>query len=316
MTRQISYISILVLHCLGFSLHAQTWFHEGDIWLSSYSWFPDYGYELMTVGGDTIAKGVECKLLRRTTFTIDQTGSRKDTLQRTLEDFVVYEDEDGVYYLEADTFKQIYNFNLNIGDMMRIESEWCDEPILYLIDSLGEVDIGGRTRIIQYASLVEMWPMWNRGTIVIIEGIGIVKAKYKERSGNVRETKAGYLIPDKHYRCVIDGEYFAFCEYQAQGDIYNPQEDDCDELKIRNSTISVNHKLELKLIPNPVKGELRVDGIEEELIEGLELYGIGGRVKDIGEYKGKLNISGLPEGMYFLKVLVRDNYYVLKLMKK
>ena len=316
MTRQTRYISIFVLHCLSFSLQSQTWFNEGDVWLSTYSWFPDYGYEWMTVGGDTMVKGVECKLLKRRTFTLDQTGSRKDTLERMLEDFIVYEDEGAVYYLEADTFKQIYNFNLNVGDMMRIESKWCDEPIVYLLDSLGEVEIGGRSRAIQYATLLEMWPMWDHGSIKIIEGIGIVKAKYYRRPGNVRETKAGYLIPDKHYGCVIDGDFFTFCEYQAQGDVYNPQGDDCDELKIRNSTVSTSNGLELEIIPNPVQREFTVEGIDEELIERIELYGIEGRMIDVGEYKGSLNLSGLADGMYILKVAVRGNYYVLNLIKK
>ena len=269
----------------------------------------------MSVEGDTIVLGVECKVLKRKTYTIDLTGASKDTFQMNIEEFVVYEDDRIVYYLESDTFKQIYNFNLNIWDIMKIKTEWCDDPIVYLIDSLSEVEIGGISRVIQYATLWEMWPFWSYGSIEIIEGIGIVKAKY-ERRGNMWESKAGYLIPDKHYECVFDGEYFTFCEYRSKGDIYNPQEDECDDLKLLNSTVKPNSRRKIELVPNPANLEVKVEGIDEELIDGIELFELTGRRVEGIEYKGMLNLRGLTNGVYFVKVMVRGNQYVLRLIKE
>src|ERR1035437_11741 len=106
-------VLLLLLSCINYShISAQSWFRqEATCWYNLGDFNPYYnGYELMTVTNDTIIETKACKILK-----IDGSVRPND---KYIDYYYVYEDSNRVYYWDAigQTFRTLYDFNLNTGD--------------------------------------------------------------------------------------------------------------------------------------------------------------------------------------------------------
>jgi hypothetical protein len=71
---------------------------------------------------------------------------------------------------------------------------------------------------------------------------------------------------------------------------------------------------EALIYPNPTKGELT---IELGVVDQLELYNHLGQLQLFAAQKNKINLSDLPEGIYFLKIESnRDLFFATVILQK
>jgi len=83
-----------------------------------------------------------------------------------------------------------------------------------------------------------------------------------------------------------------------------------DEWRIENG--------ELRIYPNPTRGELQVTSYELQ-VTGIEIFDVMGRIvgqSQIGQSDIALNIAHLPNGVYFLHIQTENGVVVRKVVKK
>ena len=204
---------ILIFISLGLTstTSSQNWFQPEDTWISYFGIWPLGGHEEMKVLRDTIIQSKNCKILERniTMFNIELGTS--DTINwHPFDQIIVHENNDSVFFYNDSTFQMIYNFNLNSGDTISIDVEYCNEKIIYWIDSVALINIDGFERRIQYATVNKFSSQFIQHTVQIIEGIGIVHARFEYPNGIVTDRKFGYLIPQDVYVCYADGPGWGF----------------------------------------------------------------------------------------------------------
>ena len=135
MKNKLLIISILIIGLMP-SMNCQTWFNDNDTWISAYGTMSTSGYEIMYVSNDTIIDNKICQILKRTTKEVSYIPNNPDTITGHPPDFIMYENNDSVFYYNENIFELIYNFNLEPGDSVNIETEDCIEYFSYVIDSV------------------------------------------------------------------------------------------------------------------------------------------------------------------------------------
>lgn len=115
-------------------------------------------------------------------------------------------------------------------------------------------------------------------------------------TGNSKPSNSSNIIKFDNYIYLAAND--GVLGYTYGGELYKIKAD--SGLSIKNLTISVNN---LQIYPNPVQNELFIE-LEESQIMELSIFDLSGRlVKSITEHTAKsVNVSGLQQGMYILKV--------------
>lgn len=73
----------------------------------------------------------------------------------------------------------------------------------------------------------------------------------------------------------------------------------------------------IQIYPNPIVDEFSLKIQSDVNVESLKLFDTSGKlIKDIPDFKGKVNISGLSSGMYFLKIKTNKGEFLSKILKK
>jgi hypothetical protein len=93
------------------------------------------------------------------------------------------------------------------------------------------------------------------------------------------------------------------------------QEIDCDDVNIPAIT---NDELRITVYPNPTTGEFRVQSLELR-VEGIEIFDIMGKKilsqPSLLSPETTINISHLPNGVYFLKIKTENGTVTKKVVK-
>lgn len=73
----------------------------------------------------------------------------------------------------------------------------------------------------------------------------------------------------------------------------------------------------IQVYPNPVSDEFALKVKDDTKIESLKLFDASGKlVKNISDFNGKVNISELTSGIYFLKTKTNKGEFLNKILKK
>lgn len=264
-----------------------TWYY--DDYLNECPTFPDCGYYKMESVGDTLIVGKNCRVLNETYFV--PYYDIPDT------QYIIYEDLGIVYLYDEGAFHELYNFNADAGDTITTFPEafngyygfidYTFNEFRYIIDSVVTELIDGELLRIQYTRALEDvdgWGFWEGP--MIIEKIGSI-GMFLGIPNIIYPEYGGFL------RCYSDDEF----EYQYIG-----FEHACDFITSIKNEIPKS----FEIFPNPASDNLTINSSFTEKIDPVIINILG----EVCEYKfisqesftSKIDISELPEGIYFLSL--------------
>ena len=181
----------------------------------------------------------------------------------------------------------LYDFTANVGDSLV-----CGYGDYFVLDSISIEQIGGVDRKkfwfgLEYDFTGEPYAMetW-------IEGIG---------------SDFGLLYCGSYYFC--GGYYRALCFHQDGELIWqNPEYDAC----VITSVEEINDKV-ISVYPNPAMEIVTIDGIEAAEVQ---VYNALGQLVKTVQGSNEINVSGLPAGIYSIRVTMNDgNLFLNKIIK-
>ena len=181
----------------------------------------------------------------------------------------------------------LYDFTANVGDSLV-----CGYGDYFVLDSISIEQIGGVDRKkfwfgLEYDFTGEPYAMetW-------IEGIG---------------SDLGLLYCGSYYFC--GGYYRALCFHQDGELIWqNPEYDAC----VITSVEEIKDKV-ISVYPDPAMETVTIDGVEASEVQ---VYNALGQLVKTVQGSNEINVSGLPAGIYSIRVTMNDgNLFLNKIIK-
>ncbi len=264
------------------TLQAQIkWLETGQQWrfCSWLGWVGDIGCDTLTVGGDTVVAGNNCKKM------IWASGAVR----------YAYEIGDKIFVSDYDsTFQKVYDFDMIEGEILDVGF------FTYQVDSLMEVDLGDFSNVrVQKAHIVGN-SYRGISTFYIAEGVGIVKNLQSEWW---EECVCGHFFPslltcDFH----VDG-MDTYLSWFAQDDkLFVPDEKFvCSGIIINVQTPASLYKVQIE--PNPVATTCRLSHSLPFSDVSLTLFNYAGAT--LRQWEGLpdvLDFTTYPAGFYFLTI--------------
>lgn len=287
------------------NLKSQDWASLGTEWYYTVNYFgsSNIGYSKIESVGDTVIKGINCRILERSELTCDLRPSRE----------YMYEDGNKIYYYEftRDTFNILYDFEVEEGDIIEYPL-WpgvidFDSTYFVRVDSVKIIELNSiplKHLFVSYSTDSTQF----YGKDVIIEKIG-------SRTN---------LFPVESPIC--DGPYIRELRCYSDTEIGTLEFVNviCDLVKTDSEGLKTQ---QIELYPNPVQDALKiknVKSINKELVEvELEIYTLEGKkiyAKKLALFSNQsehINMSHLNRGFYVVRLIINnDNYYLTKLIKK
>ena len=273
----------------GWKMQAQDYkplVEDGKQWnvLFSYPWSPPEPQSKYTdiykIEGDTLLDGVSYKVMY-TTRNEDLTGWNFCGVIRENEDKQVFYRRYG-----SPDEEMLYDFSMEVGDTICMCDYGFYECCMVVIEK-GETIVNGEPR---QQTLLE-YPWGNGEGEVWIEGIGSL-----------------YGIINSGSLFLMGGSTNLLCYYEDGDLIWQNTTPGYNECYIINpndpQSIEENEtSLSVSVYPNPSKGEVTIEGVE---VAEIKVYnGLGQMVKTF-QGSNEINVSGLAEGIYLLRILDTD----------
>lgn len=286
--RPLLYASLMVLITTIFTLplFAQTWLAQGQTWQYQIigGWNPnEIGLHTMTVEGDTLIQGKLCKKVVHYPLIADPIVR------------FAYEEKGQVFVYTgfSANFIKIYDFNLEIGDTVQLNSN-----DMYIILETGVVTIENSIRKFQYIKYYES-SFSLSSTKLLLEGIGLVDNPMQ--SGLL--DCSYFFLQDSFCDEIIDGWSIFFRCFQDDGFIYSP----FDNCTLSDAFLPNNEPTQLVISPNPANRSflLNMEGHLGDV--KLELFNTTGQMlyrQTTVDLTNPLevSVSHLPDGLYFVRL--------------
>ena len=180
--------------------------------------------------------------------------------------------------------KLIYTFNLNIGDEIVLKNKWDDMDYLWTVENIETIFFADKER--------------KRITLMICDGCQ--REYWVEGIGSLYGLPySGSFLPDlsTDLLCYYENEVMKYS---------NTEWNNCYvSLTIDETT------QEMKIFPNPTKGELKIETNEQ--IEKITVFDIIGNII-LTSKSTENDLSELPNGIYFLKIYTKNGVYTEKII--
>ena len=236
---------------------------------------------------DTIVQDRNAALLHGILIHRVDSQNRNDTLGMTWDWIVSYEgDQFFLFNQEQDSFYLRHDFSLNQGDTLHTLFE--NVPLKMKVDSVSSISFYGEERKVQYLSSTPDPGIVDK----VIEGIGSLA--WMELQSPVADPPDG-------------GKLVCF----NQNDNIYPEDDAyCEIIASLGKTIVQDASF---LTPNPTTGLLQID---DEPIEDVRIFNINGKLM-LSQHRvsSPLDISHMPEGVYFISYSIQDTPHIQKIVK-
>lgn len=257
-------ILLIAMFAVSLGLKAQEWYVMGE-----YIWSPPNPqgtYELTYACGETVQiDGLEYT-------TVYNSPDAKLGAFRTEDNQVYYRSWNGTYGDEV----LLYDYDLEEGDYF---NDTDPHPMVVTEVSYITDNHGVQRKMISFEFLgleneTEFW----------IEGVG--SSKGFVNSGNYTPTSTGAIF---HLLCYHVGNDLIYV---------NPEYNTCDvtELDENNAENSIG------IFPNPTNSVVRILNPNHFTINKIEVIDLLGRTVISAGNTDEINVSGLPEGQYFVKI--------------
>lgn len=278
------------------------WFPEGSEAFYSYSGFdPNVFYARTFALKDTLINNKQAKILI-TNFTFFDHPDQ----ERLYEKIIIHQDGNKIYRWIQDKFRLLYDFDLNVGDTLKIfvpgnlYGSETDTLAYFRIDSISALALNGKQLKSQYIRVID-------------KGASSFAAQF---SGWAYETfgSESYFLPVNqiecdHWciwplRCFTDGE-----------DEFNRFSIPCDTIVLitsKNENIIENS---LTLYPNPISPGTAINFIGKNIEpQHITIHDVSGKLITAYDYGIDTVISPIKAGIYFLRYKIRDKFIVEKLV--
>ncbi|NOU47984.1 MAG: T9SS type A sorting domain-containing protein [Bacteroidales bacterium] len=301
----LSFIILLSVH-----LNAQVWIDSGAKWSYDYWNVSEGGTYTFTYTNDTLILGKQCQEIEivRYQYVYDQFGEIHCIVDPMQSKFT-YSSGDSVFYLRDDTFYLMYDFSASVGDTWVVgvdQFDSCEDTAVVRVAQTGSVVINGfQLRTITLETISNSF-IGLTGTCV--ERFGNEIHNYPENSfgpfpgiQNCGSAVIDYNVYD--FRCFTDNTFGT----------YNPRNIACDTLTGLYETETSG----FGFYPNPTEGEIIIEKIDQSQIE-IQIYSLGGqRVKQfyLKPTERKIDISGLQDGVYFIRIITDKGNAFRKVVK-
>lgn len=286
---------ILIILTLALSniCKAQYWAPNGTSWYYEQDDFDFQLYSFIKFEsiGDTLILGDSVKI-------IQESEIYKDTASQNI--YLKYEDNKVYYFNPADEkFKQLYDFNAVKGDTLIVfcrQSALSEEPYVSIkIDSLSTKIISDDTLKVQYFSQINGGTCFMDNEYPIIERIGHTKFMFPQ-----------HAIADPPYGGPLR------CYQDPMIGLFKTVDFECDYVTSNDKKI-LNHK-DIKILPNPVENKIIIKSSHS--ITRIELYSIYGNLIKRTINETTMDISEIPNGNYFLRIVLKDKKSLIKKIVK
>lgn len=279
-------ISIILLFTVISTLTSQTtWFKKDATWhYRFYSTWEGSGYEKIVYTSDTLIEGKLCKkLLRDVYFVSVQTKTIEHKKKRAQ---FVYQSGDTIWQYKNNTFKQLYNFNLQIGDTVPFMNFHTVQNNKNVVSDIKTITIHGEKLRQQTIDVFQNNNILTK--INIIEKIGVTSSPFSlfwnEFLINV------FDIPTHKFRCYSDWVTPTI----------NYSNDVCEALPVTVDTDESDKAINLSLYPNPCTEKIYIKNLNTEV--RYKVYTAQGAEMMSGTTKGEIDVHGLQNGHYLLKI--------------
>ena len=237
-------------------------------------------YQHLEYVADTTINNKEVKIIIRNNTLYDKT--RKNVYDVTTREYL-YEENNVVYWWNPTLrqFTVLYDFNANVGDEWEIKVG--TESVVMHVDAVDQYYHDGNIK-----KMLKVSDSENLFSGTIIQGIGHLTSFFPEKLMN----------PGKAYR--VEG---IRCFWQQGELVFKYGEKDCEEVYEQyHNDIDETTTDAFQIYPNPTDGMMTLSGspsIEYRITNKLGQSLMTGQMT--GENQS-INVSNLPQGMYFITV--------------
>ena len=302
---------------MSLCINAQVWVDSGSIWHYDYSNLSTGGYVKYVYEKDTLIQNKLCQKISKSTmnFYFDINGILHYSGETQWGANFTYTSGDTVFYYRDNQFFVMYNFGSSVGDTWIVsttnEYGFCNDTSSVEVTETGTMLINGIS--LRYINL--------RPTPNSLVGL---KGKYVERIGCISTgiDDLQTLFPSE-YQCdsFPYEEEFPLYQFRCFEDqsfpLYNVANDDCEAL-FEHVGIQQTDNIVFNCYPNPTEGMVKINTTFTDHYT-LELYTVlGTRLQkfETTQNFSTIDISHLPNGVYFLKVRISDSErFVKKIIK-
>jgi len=307
MKKKIYFLTLFLgVFCL-FSANAQTeWFGQGSIWYytTPYSYGQSESCTKVELTGDTLIKGVTCKVL---TFTDSETNKLFS------KEYVHYGNDSVLYFnYYQDEFYVLYDFTANVGDTVVVHKKkfkptdgfLCLDSIdnfKYIISEIDSIQISGtwlrRQKIKPFHD-----GSWGFSCSDYDTAAYIV-----EKLGNT-----GYFFGRSPSITLMESAGILRCYSDHTINYKNPKwNKECDFV----NSLEENRTSDLQMYSDPSSSEIFFKSTNNTMIDLIEIIdGEGRSIKQMGVHdsKAKMNIRNLKCGYYLVKITFSNNNYLVR----
>lgn len=282
---------ILLIILFGFKSYSQVFAPDNAVWHYTYNPSPaiTFGYDKISVTGDTIIESKNCKILNIATIGYNYWTQTYYNYSNNPE--FIYCDSNKVYWYHTDQFYILYNFDAISGDT------WYLPNIDDYGNGIGKIKVDSTDiSIFNSDTLKIIYQHTDSGNVAfgdftIIEKLGNISFMFPFTSDITGSEYPGPL------RCYSDD---LFGEYQ------NPTTPQCEY--ITQSHLVENTNFDFNLYPNPSSDIVNIEIRSTDKIKlfKIEFYDLSGRVllsKMVDTNKATtISINKLESGLYLYRI--------------
>lgn len=271
---------------MEFSPQGAEWYHGQSY--SDFAGLLGFSYSHSSYVGDVVLGGMNAKVIETITYHDDISSATYDTIAQV---------GDSILVRHEGAFDLLYDFGVGVNDTVRISNWALGGMVDMVVQQIDTVEINGTTLL---------------DFTYYLDALG---ASFRVNN------KFGIIDNDfLHYPESLVIDYttgFTFRCYGDDGfDFYHATEDPCDTL-LRVGILEPK-LLDVEIFPNPTGKTLNIDF--DQSVVGLlayRIYDLPGSVRATGVLTdGRVDVSHLPQGMYFVEMTSKDGFVVRRTFQK
>lgn len=280
-------MSILVMLCLAPVLFAQDWSQSLKWVYTQNDFFPDDipEYRFIEKLNDVTIDGYSCiEVQERFVKIVGESPITTNTWN-----YILYYENSKMYYVkeEDSSFKILYDFTLEEGDVSQSYCPFADEFISSTVVSVEEIEVNG-----QLLKKQTHEDIFEEGTSCFLNGIVI------EYIGSLH-----YLFPQESIADPPSGGYLN-C-FQGGNEFFYPITTSYCDVIASNDKFE---KVEDRLYPNPVHDKIFIE--VEDFKYAILINQLGCEIST--HFQNEINVDHLSNGLYYLKIVKRNKEAILK----